>query len=216
VPVASYRFTGNRQLATITKLLSMLPASISKNDKKAYWLIGIFSVFVFAVISVLGRYKLEVEVGFDIHIFAMINAVINAITAVLLLAALWAVRSGKYLLHKKLMVTALVLSVLFLLSYIAHHLLAGEARFGDTNHDGIVTEDEIAVVGNSRIIYFIILSTHILLAGIILPFILFTAYRALTAEFDKHKKLSRITWPLWFYVAVTGPVVYLMISPYYS
>lgn len=194
----------------------MLPASISKNDKRAYWLIGIFSVVVFAVVSVLGRYKLDVEVGFDIHIFAMVNAVINAITAVLLLAALWAVKSGKYLLHKKLMMTALVLSVLFLLSYIAHHLLAGEARFGDTNHDGIASADEIAAVGNSRLIYFIILSTHILLAGIILPFILFTAYRAMTAEFDKHKKLSRITWPLWFYVAVTGPVVYLMISPYYS
>jgi putative membrane protein len=194
----------------------MLPASISKNDKKAYWFIGIFSVVVFAVISVLGRYKLEVEVGFDIHIFAMANAVINSVTAVLLLAALWAVKSGKYLLHKKLMMTALILSVLFLLSYIAHHLLAGEARFGDTDHDGIVTEDEIAAVGSSRIIYFIILSTHILLAGIILPFILFTAYRAMTAEFDKHKKLSRITWPLWFYVALTGPIVYLMISPYYS
>lgn len=194
----------------------MLPASLSKNDKKAYWLIGIFSVVVFAVVSVLGRYKLDVQVGFDIHIFAAINAVINSITAVLLLAALWAVRSGKYLLHKNLMMTALVLSVLFLLSYIAHHLLAGEARFGDTDHDGIVSADELAAVGNTRIIYFIILSTHILLAGIILPFILFTAYRALTAEFDKHKKLSRITWPLWFYVALTGPVVYLMISPYYN
>lgn len=194
----------------------MLPASISKNDKRAYWLIGIFSVVVFVVVSVLGRYKLDVQVGFDIHIFAAINAIINAITAVLLLAALWAVKSRKYLLHKKLMMTALILSVLFLLSYIAHHLLAGEARFGDTNHDGIVSPDELAVVGSERILYFIILSTHILLAGIILPFILFTAYRALTAEFDKHKKLSRITWPLWFYVALTGPIVYLMISPYYS
>lgn len=194
----------------------MLPASISKNDKKAYWLIGIFSVVVFTIISVLGRYKLNVEVGFDIHIFAMINAVINALTAVLLVAALWVVKSGNYLLHKKLMMTALILSVLFLVSYIAHHLLAGEARFGDTNHDGSVSEEEIAAVGSIRIVYFIILSTHIVLAGIILPFILFTAYRAMTAEFDKHKKLARITWPLWFYVAVTGPVVYLMIRPYYS
>ncbi len=194
----------------------MLPAAISKNDKKAYWLIGIFSLVVFTVVLLLGRYKLEVEVGFDIHIFAMINAVLNAVTAVLLVAALWAVKSGKYLLHKKIMMTALVLSVLFLVSYIAHHLLAGEAKFGDADHNGIVSPEELLLVGKTRTVYFFILGTHIVLAAIILPFILFTAYRALTAEFDRHKKLSRITWPLWFYVAVTGPVVYWMISPYYT
>jgi len=87
-------------------------------------------------------------------------------------------------------------------SYIAHHLLAGETKFGG--------------VGAIKIIYFVILFTHIFLAAVILPFILFTAYRALIGEYDAHKKLSKITWPLWFYVAVTGPVVYLMISPYYQ
>ncbi|MCW3088724.1 MAG: hypothetical protein JWQ78_2110 [Sediminibacterium sp.] len=193
----------------------MLPASINKNDKQARWLIGIFSVVVFAVIVVLSRYKLEVDLGFNVHIFATFNAVVNAATAVLLLAALWAVKSFRYLLHKRLMLTALVLSVLFLLSYIAHHLLAGEASFGDSNHDGIVSPEELLIVGKSRIIYFVILATHIILAGLILPFILFTAYRALTAEFETHKRLARITWPLWFYVAVTGPVVYWLISPYY-
>jgi len=94
-------------------------------------------------------------------------------------------------------------------------LLAGEAKFGDINHDGIVSDEEKLSVGNIRIVYYIILATHIFLAAIILPFILFTAYRALTAEFVLHKKLARITWPLWFYVAVTGPVVYWLISPYY-
>jgi putative membrane protein len=193
----------------------MLPPSINKNDKRAGWLIGIFSVVVFSVVVLLGRVKLAVDLGFDIHVFALINAVLNATTAVLLLAALYVVKNGRYLLHKRLMMTALTLSVLFLVSYISHHLLAGEAKFGDGNHDGIVTPEEQQLVSNMRLVYYFILGTHILLAALILPFILYTAYRGLTAEFDKHKKLARITWPLWFYVAVTGPVVYWMISPYY-
>jgi putative membrane protein len=156
-----------------------------------------------------------VDLGFDVHIFATANAFINASIAVLLVAALWAVNNNQYALHKKLMLAALVLSVLFLVSYIAHHLLAGEAKFGDSNHDGLVDEQELLAVGNTRLIYFIILITHIFLAAIILPFILFTAYRALTAEYTLHKKLAKITWPLWLYVAITGPVVYWMIHPYY-
>jgi len=126
-----------------------------------------------------------------------------------------AVKKRKYETHKKLMLTAMLLSILFLLSYISHHLLAGDTRFGDINHDGIITEAEKAGAGSLRIIYYIILGTHIPLAGIILPFILFTAYRALIGEYPEHKKLARITWPVWFYVAITGVTVYLMISPYY-
>lgn len=193
----------------------MLPPSLAKNDKQAKWLIGLFSVVVFTVIVLLSRYKLEIDLGFNIHIFAMINAFLNATTAILLIAAVWAVKNGKYVLHKQLMMIALILSILFLVSYIAHHLFAGEAKFGDSNHDGTVSPDEIVLAGKTRMVYFFILGTHIILAAIILPFILFTTYRALTAEFTKHKKLARITWPLWFYVAVTGPVVYWMISPYY-
>ena len=168
------------------------------------------------VIVLLSRFTLEIELGFDVHIFATINAFLNSTIALLLVLALWAVKNKNYLLHKQLMLTALILSVLFLVSYIAHHLLAGEAKFGDSDYNGIVSEAEKLVVGNLRIVYFIILATHIFLAAIILPFILFTAYRALTAEYEMHKKLARITWPLWFYVAVTGPIIYLMICPYYS
>jgi len=193
----------------------MLPPSITKNDKKAKWLIGIFSIVVFSLIILLSRYKLEVNPGFHVHIFATANAFINSTIAILLVAALIAVKNKHYLLHKRLMTAALILSILFLVSYIAHHLLAGEAKFGDSNHDGIVSEDEKLQVGNIRLVYYFILGTHIIFAAVILPFILFTAYRALTAEFETHKKLARITWPLWFYVAVTGPVVYWMISPYY-
>jgi putative membrane protein len=180
----------------------MLQASIQKNDKKAGWLIGIFSFVVFAVVVSLGRIHLKVDLGFDVHVFATINAVINSIIAVLLVAALIAVKNKNYLLHKKMMMASLVLSIVFLVSYIAHHLLAGDTKFGG---EGII-----------RTIYYIILITHIFLAAVILPFILYTAYRALTGEFDKHKKLAKITWPLWFYVAVTGPIVYLLISPYYQ
>jgi len=193
----------------------MLQASIKKNDKQAFALIGIFSVVVFAVVVLLGKFKLEVDLGFNVHIFATINAVVNALIAVLLVLALIAIKQGSYLLHKKFMMAALVMSILFLVSYIAHHLLAGEAKFGDSNQDGILSDEEKLAVGSIRIVYYVILATHILLAAIILPFILFTAYRALIAEFSVHKKLARITWPLWFYVAVTGPIVYLMISPYY-
>jgi hypothetical protein len=85
----------------------------------------------------------------------------------------------------------------------------------DTNDDGIVSEEEKTLIGGIRFVYYIILSTHIFLATIILPFILYTAYRALTAEFALHKKIAKITWPLWLYVAITGPIVYWMIKPYY-
>ncbi|MFM7357341.1 MAG: DUF420 domain-containing protein [Sediminibacterium sp.] len=193
----------------------MLPPSLEKNDRKAYWLIGVFSVVVFSVVVLLGKIQLKIETGFDVHVFATANAFINALIAVLLIAALVAVKKGNYVLHKQLMMTALIFSVIFLLSYILHHLLAGEAKFGDSNHDGEVDAGELMAVGNTRTIYFIVLVTHIFLAAIILPFILFTAYRALTAEYVLHKKLAKITWPLWLYVAVTGPIVYWMIHPYY-
>lgn len=194
----------------------MLEPVFQKNDRLANWLIGIFSVVVFIVVVVLGKFKLEVDLGFDVHIFAAINAFVNATIAVVLVAALVAVKKQRYELHKKLMMGALVLSILFLLSYIAHHLLAGEAKYGDSNHDGIVDEAEKLAAGAMRMVYLIILITHIILAAIILPFILFTAYRGLTSEFTAHKKLAKITWPLWFYVAITGPIVYFMISPYYQ
>lgn len=193
----------------------MLTPVLKKNDRKASLLILVFSVIVFAAVVLLSRVKLEADLGFDVHLFALLNALINSCVTVLLLLALIAVKQRKYLTHKNLMLTAMILSILFLVSYICHHLLAGDTRFGDINHDGIITEAEKAGAGSMRIVYYIILGTHIPLAGIILPFILFTAYRALIGEYPAHKKLARITWPVWLYVAITGVVVYLMISPYY-
>lgn len=157
--------------------MGFLPALIKKNDSQARWLIGIFSFVVFTAVVILGKVKLEVEAGFNIHILAFLNAVINSIIAILLLSGLAAVKSKRYTLHKNLMFAALILSIFFLLSYIAHHLLTGEAVFGDINHDGVLNEMEKQQIGNIRSIYLFILATHIILAAVILPFILFTTYR---------------------------------------
>lgn len=194
----------------------MLSPSLKKNDKQARLLILTVSFVVFAAVVVLSRVKLEAALGFDVHVFALINAVINSIVSILLVAALVAVKNKNYLAHRNIMLGAILLSVLFLVSYIAHHLLAGDTRFGDINHDGVVDAVEKASVGGLRYLYYAILPTHIILAAVILPFILFSAYRALTGEFDKHKKLSKYTWPLWLYVSITGVLVYILISPYYA
>jgi putative membrane protein len=193
----------------------MLQASLRKDDNKVRQLIWIFSIVVFVTVALLGNFKLNIHPGFNVHIFATVNACINSTIAFLLVAALVAVKNKRYVAHRNIMLTALALSVLFLVSYIAHHLLAGEAKFGDINYDGILSNEELKQVANVRTVYLIILFSHILLAAIILPFILFTAYRGLTAEFATHKKLARYTWPLWFYIAVTGPLIYWMINPYY-
>lgn len=180
----------------------MLTPAWTRNDRKARILIFTFSAIVFIAITALGRVTLKTDLGFDVHVFAKMNAIINSGVAVLLIAALIAVRSGRYLLHKRMMLSAMGLSILFLVSYICHHLFAGETKFGDE--------------GTLKTVYYIILFTHIPLAGLILPFILFTAYRAMTGEWERHRKLAKITWPIWLYVAITGVLVYVLISPYYT
>jgi putative membrane protein len=179
-----------------------MKAEMKKNDKLAKTLIYLVSSVVFLVVVSLRYLKFtNVDLGFNVHLLAKANALINGTVAVLLVAALVAVKKKNFELHKKLMKSAIFLSVIFLVTYIGHHMFAGETEFPKGN--------------SMRGLYLVILSTHIVLAAIILPFILFTAYRALIAEFPAHKKLARYTWPIWFYVAVTGVVVYFMISPYY-
>ena len=194
----------------------MLAPSIQKNDRKARIFIFTVSIIVFAAVVILSKYKLVLDLPFNAHLFATANAVINSTVTICLLAGLVSAKQQKYSLHKKIMLAAIILSILFLVSYIAHHLLAGETKFGDVNHDNILSDEEKLHVAGFRTVYYILLITHIPLAAIILPFILFTAYRALTGEYAAHKKLVRFTWPLWFYVAFTGIMVYLMISPYYN
>ena len=169
----------------------MLEPVLKKNDKLAYILIGVFSVIVLAVVTFLSKFTLDVELPFDKHIFALINAVINSAVAILLIAGLIAVKQKNYTVHKSIMLTAMILSLLFLVTYIAHHLLAGEAKFGDANFDGLVDDAEKAVLGNTRPFYLILLGTHIVLAATSLPFILWTAYRALTSDFEAHKNLAK-------------------------
>ena len=194
----------------------MLQPTIAKNDRKAKLFIWTVSIIVFVAVAFLSKFKITIDLGFNPHLFAKANAVINSAVAFLLVAGLITIKQKRYALHKFIMINAMVLSVLFLLSYIGHHLLAGETKYGDINHDGLVDEAELLQAGGLRTLYYIILITHIPLAAIILPFILFTAYRALTGEYEQHKKLTRFTWPVWFYVAVTGVIVYYMISPYYT
>ncbi len=196
----------------------MLAPVLQKNDRKARIIIFTVSIIVFAAVTVLGKYNLagKVTLPFDEHIFASANAIINTIVAILLAAGLVTVKAKYHQLHKRIMLFAMTLSILFLLSYICHHLFAGETMYGET--DGIkgLSDAERTAAGSKRTVYLAILITHIPLAGIALPFILFAAYRALIGEYEKHKKLVRIIWPVWFYVAVTGVLVYMMIKPYYN
>lgn len=193
----------------------MLPPLIAKNDRQAKWLISITSIVIFTAVVILSRTKLDIPLSFDVHVFALFNACINSLVSILLVSGMVAIKRKHYLGHKRIMLAAMILSILFLLSYILHHLLAGDTRFGDVNHDNLVDADELVAIGKTRMVYFIILITHIFLAAIILPFILFTTYRALIAEWPQHKKIAKITWPIWLYVSISGVVVYLMISPYY-
>ncbi|MGZ8544192.1 MAG: DUF420 domain-containing protein [Flavisolibacter sp.] len=189
--------------------------ALKKNDRTARIIIYSFSVFIFLAVTGLERVTLDVDLGFDPHVLGLVNAIINSIVAVLLLAGLYAAKSGKLILHRNIMFTAMGLSVLFLLTYIMHQVFGGSTLYGDTDHNGVVDEAEKAAAGSIRYVYYVLLGTHIILAGTSLPFILFTAYRALISEYAQHRKIAKKTWPMWFYVAVSGPLVYLMISPFY-
>lgn len=177
------------------------PRSVAMAESPAKRIIWIVSSVVFLAVVVLNRVQVPAPEGFDIHLFAKVNAVINSLVSVLLLAGLFTARSGNWQAHRTVMVSAMALSALFLVSYILHHLFAGDTPFGGE--------------GAIRPVYYAILITHILLAATSLPFILLTAYRALSASYPEHRKLAKRVWPVWFYVSVSGVVVYLMISPYY-
>lgn len=140
-------------------------------------------------------------VSIDVSFLPKVNATINFTVSIFLLLALFFIKKGNIAMHKKSMLTAFILSSLFFISYLAYHFLSESVKFGG---EGII-----------RPIYFFILLTHIVLAAIVLPFILFSFYFSLTGQIKKHKKLSKITWPMWFYVSVTGVLVYLLNAPYY-
>lgn len=152
---------------------------------------------------------------FDVSLLPHLNALLNSATAVALITGYIMIRQKKQDIHRISMISAFGLSSLFLISYVIYHFQGGHTVFGDVNGDQVLSEAERAVVGSTRGIYILILLSHIGLATIIVPFVLFSLYFGLTKQFSRHRKLSKWTFPLWLYVAVSGVVVYLMISPYY-
>ncbi|RZJ73979.1 DUF420 domain-containing protein [Flavobacterium sp.] len=187
-------------------------------EKRMSKLIIAVSIVIPVVVAVLFTVKLK-DFGFDVEPLSFlppIYAAINGLTAVVLVVAVMAVRRGKLKLHERLMTFAIALSLLFLVMYVAYHMTSDSTRYGDSNHDGQMSVEEIAEAGKMRLVYFFILITHIILSVAIIPMVLFTYVRALSQRFDKHKKLGKITYPIWLYVAVTGVVVYFLISPYYA
>jgi putative membrane protein len=158
----------------------------------------------------------KIKLGFNTGNLPLFHAILNSTTAILLLASLYFIRHRKIRAHRAANLTAVVLSAVFLISYVIYHSANPSVKFGDLNHDGLLGADEKQLAGNTRYVYYFILSSHIILSAVIIPFVLFTLQRAFQERFDRHKKLARLTWPLWFYVAVTGVIVYVMISPYYA
>jgi putative membrane protein len=159
--------------------------------------------------------QVKVDFGFNTHFLPLVHAILNSSTAILLLASLYFIKNGQVTAHKRANLTAVVLSSIFLVSYVIYHSSHASTLYGDVNHDGVVSADEKVAAGPLRYVYYFILSSHIILSAVIIPLVLFTLQRAFQERFDKHRKLARITWPVWFYVAVTGVIVYLMISKYY-
>jgi putative membrane protein len=157
----------------------------------------------------------KISFGFNTRSLPFVYAILNACTSILLLASLYFIKNGQIRAHRTANLTAVTLSVLFLIFYVIYHASNASTKYGDLNHDGVLSESEKLQAGSLRYIYYFILSSHILLSIVVIPLVLFTLQKAFQARFDKHRKLARITWPVWFYVAVTGVVVYLMISPYY-
>ena len=144
-----------------------------------------------------------------------LHATINSVTVCTLLAAVVSIKKGNIAAHRFLMFASLFLGVLFLISYILYHSSQPSVRFGDIDHDGTVSDPEKAEAGVMRLVYLIILASHILLSILVVPFVLLAFYYALTNQIPKHKKMVKFTFPVWMYVSITGVVVYFMIKPYY-
>ncbi len=168
--------------------------------KKLDRLAWIISGIVLAAVVMMRQFK--ITTSFDFSFLPPLHATLNGLTFFSLIIAFWAIKSRRIQMHKRWMTLALSLSVLFLLSYVTYHITTPETRFGGE--------------GTIRTVYFILLITHVVLAAVILPFILFTFIRGYTGLYERHKKLARWVFPVWLYVAATGPICYLMLMPYYA
>ncbi|QYJ69393.1 DUF420 domain-containing protein [Flavobacterium litorale] len=175
-----------------------------KNAESKYnkWIV-VLSVAIPLVVAALFGVNLK-KLGYNVQPLSFlppIYATVNGLTAIVLVVAVMAIKNGKQKLHENLMKFAITLSVAFLAMYVAYHMTSDSTKFGGE--------------GAIKYVYYFILITHIILSVVIIPFVLITYVRAITKSFERHKKIARITYPLWLYVAVTGVIVYLMISPYY-
>ncbi|MCW8310575.1 MULTISPECIES: DUF420 domain-containing protein [Sphingobacterium] len=176
--------------------------SLIKEKKYSKW-IWLLSIVIPLVVAILFSVNLQ-KLGYNVKPLTFlppIYATINGITAILLVWAVAAIKNGNKSLHERLVKVCIGCSLAFLAMYVAYHMTSIETKYGG---EGIL-----------RPIYFFILISHILLSIIIIPFVLFTFVRGISGSYARHKKLARITYPMWLYVAVTGVIVYLMISPYY-
>ena len=168
-------------------------------EKKLNRIAYAVSVLVLILVVLMRRIKISVDIDFTF--LPPFHATLNGIVAVLLVIALYFIKRKQVELHKKTILVAIALSILFLLSYVVYHFTTDETLY--------------CKEGGIRYVYFFFLITHIILAAISLPLILLTLIRALTGSFERHRKMAKWVWPIWFYVAITGPVCYLMLSPCY-
>jgi putative membrane protein len=170
-----------------------------KNQEPYQKLIIALSIIIPLAVAILFKVKIE---GFDFSFLPPIYASINGVTSILLLLALIAIKNGNRRVHETIMKVCIAFSAAFLVMYVAYHMTSDPTAFGG---DGFV-----------KYTYYFILVTHIILSIAVIPLVMFTFVRALSQNFDRHRKLAKITFPIWLYVAITGVVVYLMISPYYK
>lgn len=187
-------------------------ADLYKKLRIAAW---ILTAAILALVGLMRRIKIPLPEGVSFSFLPPFHAAVNAAAAVVLVIAFIAVIKGRIALHRRMILVAMGLSVLFLLSYVAYHFTHHEVKFGDLNLDGIIDDSERAQVGGMRTVYLLLLISHIVLAAVSLPFILFTFIAGWTNHFNTHRRLARWVFPIWLYVAVTGPVCYWMLRPYY-
>jgi putative membrane protein len=188
------------------------------SEKKVKIIIYSTTVAVCALVVVLNQKWIPHPDSFPHFIYSLpkLNAFLNGSCSILLLFSLWAIKNKNIERHKKLNISAFILSVLFILSYVTAHYFIPDTKFGDLNHDEIMSPEESNIVSGIKPLYVIILLSHIFLAVAVLPMVLLSFYYGLTDQREKHKKLTRFSYPIWLYVTVTGVIVYLMIAPYYN
>ncbi|WP_345948595.1 MULTISPECIES: DUF420 domain-containing protein [unclassified Mucilaginibacter] len=187
-------------------------------DKFIFRFVAGISIFVFVVVVILNRKVLPAPAvpAHWLYFFPKLNAVLNGTCSILLMISLYLIRHKQVVWHKRVNILAFCLSALFLVSYILFHWLGHDTMFGDIDGNHELSDMEKAAVGNLRYFYYAILITHIILAAVVLPLILLSFYRGLQMQVERHKKLVRWAFPVWFYVTVSGVVVYMMIARYYN